>query len=517
MGRNEEGEEHLRQRRQQLPFNLATGEGVLYDVFSFPGPPGAGPPGAGPPGPAEPTATEKPLDPASVLGSLHRQDHSIYTQSETLSPPQLPIFSELEDVDCDAQLQPLEQAFLDSHALLSVPGQMQTTLQKSPVTADDMMESLEQILGDIGDGGIEGLEVEETELRDWENTLFRVNKEREDVEMELNCSLANDVFSYVEEALRRETGAVVVQSPDQSLPVRGEHPGFSHREPRWHPVADTTTTSRSGFGAEAQLGNILVDVGNLTGLKGAAEVVSHRLTSTLTPTQCRKTLQGSHHCGNELSTQSCVTRQPWLPSTHNGDNIHTRHQSGSELMNQSVQYSQNHVGSQPRGPPVWQQQQQQQRQQLPQSFHHHTLSHSSLTPGSSVNSAAQPFHPQTQRLSGSCMYENREGHMPHAAAVPATHNGPLLGPANVAARASRNAPTFALSHPGIANQGVTSGSDVGSVNGLGHMRVTDADVGTFRPTEFPAENSSLQSSFFCWNGSAQVRRAFCCEKQLGLL
>ncbi|KAG7238629.1 hypothetical protein INR49_030703 [Caranx melampygus] len=515
---NEEGEEHLRQRRQQLPFNLATGEGVLYDVsldaFSFPGPPGASPPD-----PTEPT-TEKQLDPASLLGALCRQDHSIYTQSEKPSP-QLPVLSEMEDADCE-QLQPaVEQAFLDSHALLSVPGQMQT-LQKSPVTTDftseAMIESLEQILRDIGDGGIEGLEVEESELKDWENTLIKMNKEREDAERELNHNLANDVFSYVEEALRKETGGLVVQSSDQtgrhvsgSLSTQGEHPGFSNGEPRWQPVTDMTT-SWSGFGDEAQLGNILGNVGNP---KGAAEVVSHRSMSTLTPTQCRKTLQGSHHCGNEMSTQSCVTHQPWLPSTHNGDNIHTGHQSGLELMNQSAQYSQNHAGSQqtfvgpqPRGPPVWQQ-----LQQLPQRFHHHTLSHSSHTPGS-VNSAAQSFHPQTQRLSGSCMYGNREGHMPNAAPIPARHNGPLLGPTcstgpAYVAGAPRNAPTFTLSHPAI-NQGVMSSSnthraactDVGSIS-LGHVRGADTNVGTFLPN-LPAEKSSLQSSFFCWNGNAQI-------------
>lgn len=469
----------MRQRRQQLPFNLATGEGVLYDVsldaFSFPGPPGAGPPD-----PTESTA-EKQLDPASLLGSLRRQDHSIYAQPEEPSPQLLPVFSELEDADCE-QLQPaVEEAFLDSHALLSVPGHMRT-VQKSPVTTDftseAMIESLEQILRDIGDGGIEGLEVEETELKDWENTLVRMNKERDDAERELNRSLANDIFSYVEEALRKETGGLVVQSSDQterhvsgSLSTQGERPAFSNGEPRWRPVRDVTT-SWSGFGDEARLGNILGDVGNPTGLK----VVSHRSTSTLPPTQCRKTL----HCGDEMSTQSCVTQQPWLPSAHNGDNIHTGHPSGP--------YSQNHAGSQqtlagpqPRGPPVWQQQ-----EQLPQRFHHRTLSHSSHTPGS-VNSAAHSFHPQTQRLSGSCMYESREGHDPTG------HNGPLPGPA-CSTGGPRNAPAFTLSHPGINHEAMSSS----------HVAAR-TDVGHVTGRELPAENSTLQSSFFCWNGNAQVR------------
>ncbi|XP_026211536.1 aryl hydrocarbon receptor-like isoform X5 [Anabas testudineus] len=116
---NEEGEEHLRQRRQQLPFNLATGEGVLYDmsvdVFSAPGSPGSGASGVD-------QHTEKPLDPASLLGSLHRQDLSLYTHPQDPSP-QLQNFSQTEDADFEQPQSSMEQAFLDSHALLSVPAQ----------------------------------------------------------------------------------------------------------------------------------------------------------------------------------------------------------------------------------------------------------------------------------------------------------------------------------------------------------------------------------------------------------
>ncbi|XP_026211533.1 aryl hydrocarbon receptor-like isoform X2 [Anabas testudineus] len=203
---NEEGEEHLRQRRQQLPFNLATGEGVLYDmsvdVFSAPGSPGSGASGVD-------QHTEKPLDPASLLGSLHRQDLSLYTHPQDPSP-QLQNFSQTEDADFEQPQSSMEQAFLDSHALLSVPGQTQTS-QKRPFTGDltteAMIGSLEQILEDARDGGLEGLEVGETELNEWENTLVRVNKEREGTSSEVNHILANDVFSYVEEALRREFAA----------------------------------------------------------------------------------------------------------------------------------------------------------------------------------------------------------------------------------------------------------------------------------------------------------------------
>lgn len=204
-GSNEEGEEYLHQRRRQLPFNLSTGEGVLYntwmDSFSVPEPPDLDASSI-----TKATA-EDCLDPASVLGSLHRQDHSLYSCTQKPSPQRLP--PRPEALDLEHPQSSLEQALWGSHALLSVPGQSQASGHK-PVTGDlteeAIIESLEQIMGDIKNGGMEGFEIEETELRDWEKTLVRKNNERQDALNDLNQILANDVFSYVEEALMRETG-----------------------------------------------------------------------------------------------------------------------------------------------------------------------------------------------------------------------------------------------------------------------------------------------------------------------
>ncbi|XP_019747885.1 aryl hydrocarbon receptor-like [Hippocampus comes] len=195
---NEEGEEHLQQRRQQLPFNLATGEGVLYDLslnaFTIPAPTGT----KGPLG-------ESPLDPSSILGSLHRQDRSLYSQDPA---PRLTDFSQVDESDPE---QPLERAFSDSHALLSVPGQLEETCGS---TSHSMLDSLEQILGDLGDGGLDDLEVEQRELREWENTLLRMNQNRD-----LDHILASDVFAYVEEALGLKTAggeSSLQASPDSA-------------------------------------------------------------------------------------------------------------------------------------------------------------------------------------------------------------------------------------------------------------------------------------------------------------
>lgn len=230
-GRNEEGEEHLYQRRRQLPFNLSTGDGVLYDTwmepFSLSEPPAS-----------DATSVTKPaaadsLDPASLLGSLHRQDHSVYSCAQKPHPQRFP--QRPEDLDSERPQSPLEQAFWDSHALLSVPGQSQAS-QTRPVagdqTAEAMIESLEQIMRDIGNGGMEGFEIEEPELRDWENTLVRKNHERQDAVNHLNQVLANDVFSYVEEALMRETRGLLQSS---GLPETARTPTPTQNSQLWPP------------------------------------------------------------------------------------------------------------------------------------------------------------------------------------------------------------------------------------------------------------------------------------------
>uniref|UniRef100_A0A671SLB1 Aryl hydrocarbon receptor n=1 Tax=Sinocyclocheilus anshuiensis TaxID=1608454 RepID=A0A671SLB1_9TELE len=190
---NEEGEEHLRQRKLQLPFNCATGEGVLYEI--------------------DPTLDitdiqnqskgqkmRKPpsLDPDSLLGCMLNQDHSVYNQS---SEP-------------DSQFT-LDKAFRDSHALLSVPGNTWQPSAPSTVAevkeegvVKDMMESLQQIIGDSSICSLQGFDVDESVLKEWENTLSRFHYNND---TELNEIITNDILSYVEDALFKENG---VQLPE---------------------------------------------------------------------------------------------------------------------------------------------------------------------------------------------------------------------------------------------------------------------------------------------------------------
>lgn len=186
---NEEGEEHLRQRKLQLPFNCATGEGVLYEV-----------------GPTLDVAeiqnqskgqkmlNPPSLDPDSLLGSMLKQDHSLYSQNN----------------DPNSQFT-IDKAFGDSHALLNVPG---NTWQpstpntvpgiKEEAVVKDMLETLQQII-EVGNNcnSLEDFNLDRMELKEWENTLCRMNYNND---MEINEIITEDIFSYVEDVLFKENG-----------------------------------------------------------------------------------------------------------------------------------------------------------------------------------------------------------------------------------------------------------------------------------------------------------------------
>lgn len=186
--RNEEGEEQLRLRRLQLPFNFATGEGMLYDVtpsVEIPEPCSA---------PKQRKVEDYSINPDSILGCMLRQDQSIYCEHNNT-------LSSLNDV-----------AFKDSHATVSVPGDVWQHASPKPVSGlvktedlvQDVLETLQQILGD--NSLVETLDVEAEELRSWESTLLRMSTSSCEVSDDLNSILSNDILSYVEEQLQKDDG-----------------------------------------------------------------------------------------------------------------------------------------------------------------------------------------------------------------------------------------------------------------------------------------------------------------------
>ncbi|KAI2660248.1 Aryl hydrocarbon receptor [Labeo rohita] len=152
---NEEGEEHLRQRQLQLPFNFATGEGLLYETLPSVMIPGR-----------QDHSSSTTVHPDSLLGSLLSQDRSVYNQPPEPASP----FS-------------LAHVFMDSPALLSIPNNIHRdfTSQTVPDTDDGVLKE---------------------QLKEMEAALLQL-QEKEPIQ--LSDILANDVFSYVEDALSRET------------------------------------------------------------------------------------------------------------------------------------------------------------------------------------------------------------------------------------------------------------------------------------------------------------------------
>lgn len=183
--RNEEGEEQLKLRRLQLPFSFATGEALLYNVaptLDVSDPCSA---------PKQRKMDDFSVSPNSLLGCMLSQDPSIYCEHNA---------STLNDV-----------AFKDTHALVNVPGDhwqrgvsrpVAESLVKGESTIQDMMETLQQILGDSDFST--SLEVEADELKSWENALLKISTTTSEVTQDLDELLSNDILTYVEEQLQKE-------------------------------------------------------------------------------------------------------------------------------------------------------------------------------------------------------------------------------------------------------------------------------------------------------------------------
>lgn len=134
--------------------------------------------------------TDNSVAPNSILGSLLGQDQSLYCPH---NPPSL---SSLQD-----------EAFRDTRATVTIPGEIWTqssTLMKTESTVQDMMDTLQQILG--SDNLVSSLQVEPEELKSWESTLMSINATSTEMNADLNSVISNEILSFVEEQFEREGG-----------------------------------------------------------------------------------------------------------------------------------------------------------------------------------------------------------------------------------------------------------------------------------------------------------------------
>ncbi|XP_040912539.1 aryl hydrocarbon receptor-like isoform X2 [Toxotes jaculatrix] len=211
-----EGEEYLRQRRLQLPFSFTTGEAVLYNtgptvditqfqfnkMFSN-------------------NEMNKDVAPGSLLDCFLRQDEAAYTQ--TVDPPL-----------------PVDQVFMDSRALVSVPSDSWqengagATTGDPVVVKDEAKQSVMAVIDNLGkmaqDGdfsaALQNLEVDDEELFEWENALKRLSQDEDQqnsVRSDLDTILTNDIFDYIDSVLFKEKGEDCLNASPPSCLTAGNN------------------------------------------------------------------------------------------------------------------------------------------------------------------------------------------------------------------------------------------------------------------------------------------------------
>lgn len=195
---NTEGEEYLRQRRTQLPFGFTTGEAVLYDT-----------------GPTVDVSqfqfnkmfdgdVHKDVAPGSLVDCFLKQDETAYTQ--TPDPPL-----------------PVDQVFMDSRALLSIPsdswqeGGVESATPAPVVVKEEARQSVMTVIENLeklaqnGDlcSVLQNLDVVDAELMELENVLNTLGQGGDlhnGAGSELDSILTNDIFDHIDTLLFKEKG-----------------------------------------------------------------------------------------------------------------------------------------------------------------------------------------------------------------------------------------------------------------------------------------------------------------------
>uniref|UniRef100_A0A8C2Z103 Aryl hydrocarbon receptor 2 n=1 Tax=Cyclopterus lumpus TaxID=8103 RepID=A0A8C2Z103_CYCLU len=236
---NAEGEEYQRQRRLQLPFSFTTGEGVLYNT-----------------GPAVDVAQfqfnkmfsnvedmKKDVTPGSLLDCFLSQDQSVYMQV-----PDAPL--------------PVDQVFMDSQALVSVPGDswqgggdaaagdVVIVKEEAKQSVMAVIDNLEKMAHD-GDfcAALQNLDVSDAELMEWENTLKRLGEDGEqhsNVKSDLDSVLTNDIFDFIDTVLFKEKGDECLEAPSCLTAANDHRPDpFGQVGPGEPPLFETPSPDRT--------------------------------------------------------------------------------------------------------------------------------------------------------------------------------------------------------------------------------------------------------------------------------
>ncbi|XP_012683849.2 aryl hydrocarbon receptor-like [Clupea harengus] len=195
---NEEGEEHVRQRKLQVPFNFASGEAVLYD--NSPSIDVTEICGDGKAAKIRKVFEDNEVNPDSLLGSFYKQSRTAYMQPDSMSQ-----FS-------------LEKVFMETRALVNLPSNFwqREAPEADNATLATVLEAFGRMADDSDLGGaLQRMDTGNSTQNDWENALLRLGKTKDDIgsSRSLDDILTNDILSYLEETLLKESSNCHLTQP----------------------------------------------------------------------------------------------------------------------------------------------------------------------------------------------------------------------------------------------------------------------------------------------------------------
>ncbi|GCB72109.1 hypothetical protein scyTo_0001830 [Scyliorhinus torazame] len=227
----EEGEENLQKRTLQLPFNFATGEALLYEgncsMLGLMDPAVHKSKGNVATAIAESRGQES-VDPNSLLGSMLKQDKSIYVSA----PSQLQNFILSEDAELsDLFPRNWEEILFGEDNSIGKMEHANCTQQQNPFPAPE--ENVDDLANNIGSelyNTMKSLDIglEDFDLIYQDETFLRVNcNETGDIS---NISLNKDILTYVQESLKKRSDCMYSNCMQQK-PVNSSSSCMMQQQP----------------------------------------------------------------------------------------------------------------------------------------------------------------------------------------------------------------------------------------------------------------------------------------------
>ncbi|XP_073437536.1 aryl hydrocarbon receptor isoform X1 [Dendrobates tinctorius] len=217
----EEGAEHLRKRSSQLPFIFATGEAVLYES-SFPFqsvmvPSQSKPKGSSSKGTtAKASVSDQPVNPASLLGAMLRQDESVY-----ICPPASNTFSfenfykdnrnDLSNFWQNAQVPAANNNMRQEEGAFSELKSVSQSSEHTDVLPEVKNNELYNIMRSLG------IDFDDLEVIQQDDEFFRNEFDYPDIG---DIDVADEILTYVQESLNRKSDCMFMSAAPQMACVQ---------------------------------------------------------------------------------------------------------------------------------------------------------------------------------------------------------------------------------------------------------------------------------------------------------